>query len=89
MPHSQLCVGDGEEFLKVLLAGKDTDRLYIAACDPRMQEKMFRDAFDAVGASWSAAPAGSCAPEGAIRFPDEATFSTFIKERIARQAVKR
>jgi hypothetical protein len=47
--HPQLCVGDGEEFLKVLLAGKDADRLYIAACDPRMQEKMFRDAFDAVG----------------------------------------
>ena len=34
---------------KVLLAGKETDRLYIAACDPRMQEKMFRDAFDAAG----------------------------------------
>jgi heterodisulfide reductase subunit A-like polyferredoxin len=47
--HPQLCVGDGEEFLKVLLAGKETDRLYIAACDPRMQEKMFRDAFDAAG----------------------------------------
>jgi heterodisulfide reductase subunit A-like polyferredoxin len=47
--HPQLCVGDGEEFLKVLLDGKETDRLYIAACDPRMQEKMFRDAFDAVG----------------------------------------
>ena len=28
-------------------------------------------------------------PEGAIRFPDEATFSAFIKERIARQAAKR
>jgi heterodisulfide reductase subunit A-like polyferredoxin len=36
--HPQLCVGDGEEFLKVLLAGNQTDRLYIAACDPRMQE---------------------------------------------------
>lgn len=45
--HPQLCVGDGEEFLKVLLAGKDTDRLYIAACDPQMQAKMFRDALDA------------------------------------------
>jgi len=34
---------------------------------------------------------GTCAklcPGGAIRFPDEATFSTFIKERIARQAMK-
>jgi heterodisulfide reductase subunit A-like polyferredoxin len=47
--HPQLCVGDGEEFLKVLLSGKETDKLYIAACDPRMQEKMFRDAFEAVG----------------------------------------
>jgi heterodisulfide reductase subunit A-like polyferredoxin len=47
--HPQLCVGDGEEFLKVLLAGKDTDKLYIAACDPQMQAKMFRDAFDAAG----------------------------------------
>jgi len=47
--HSQLCVGDGEEFLKVLLAGKETDRLYIAACDPRMQEKMFRDTLEASG----------------------------------------
>ena len=27
--HPQLCVGDGEEFLKVLLAGKQTDRIYI------------------------------------------------------------
>ena len=47
--HPQLCVGDGEEFLKVLLAGKQTDRIYIAGCDPQMQVKMFRDAFDAVG----------------------------------------
>jgi heterodisulfide reductase subunit A-like polyferredoxin len=47
--HPQLCVGDGEEFLKVLLAGGETDRLYIAACDPQMQEKMFRDAFAAAG----------------------------------------
>lgn len=47
--HPQLCVGDGDEFLKVLLAGKQTDRLYIAGCDPRMQEKMFRDALDASG----------------------------------------
>jgi heterodisulfide reductase subunit A-like polyferredoxin len=47
--HPQLCVGDGEAFLKVLLAGNETDGLYIAACDPRMQEKMFRDALDAAG----------------------------------------
>lgn len=47
--HPQLCVGDGEEFLKVLLSGGETDELYIAACDPQMQSKMFRDAFDATG----------------------------------------
>ncbi|MCK7490501.1 MAG: hypothetical protein MZW92_00880 [Comamonadaceae bacterium] len=47
--HPQLCVGDGEEFLKVLLSGGETDKLYIAACDPQMQCKMYRDAFEAVG----------------------------------------
>lgn len=47
--HPQLCVGDGEEFLKVLLSGKETDKLYIAACDPQMQSKMYRDAFEVVG----------------------------------------
>jgi heterodisulfide reductase subunit A-like polyferredoxin len=47
--HPQLCVGDGEEFLKVLLSGGETARLYIAACDPQMQAKMYRDAFEAIG----------------------------------------
>ena len=47
--HPQLCVGDGEEFLKVLLSGGETEKLYVAACDPQMQCKMFRDAFEAVG----------------------------------------
>lgn len=47
--HPQLCVGDGEEFLKVLLSGGNTDKLYIAACDPQMQSKMYRDAFEAIG----------------------------------------
>lgn len=47
--HPQLCVGDGEEFLKVLLSGGETEKLYIAACDPQMQTKMYRDAFEAVG----------------------------------------
>ena len=46
--HPQLCVGDGEVFLKVLLSGGETDKLYIAACDPQMQCKMYRDAFEAV-----------------------------------------
>jgi heterodisulfide reductase subunit A-like polyferredoxin len=47
--HPQLCVGDGEEFLKVLLSGGDTEKIYIAACDPQMQCKMYRDAFEAIG----------------------------------------
>jgi heterodisulfide reductase subunit A-like polyferredoxin len=47
--HPQLCVGDGEEFLKVLLSGGETEKLYVAACDPQMQCKMVRDAFEATG----------------------------------------
>lgn len=31
---------------------------------------------------------GILCPEGAIRFPDEAAFSAFLKERIARQAAE-
>ncbi|RII29682.1 MAG: heterodisulfide reductase subunit A-like protein [Geobacter sp.] len=47
--HPQLCVGDGEEFMKVLLSGGETEKVYIAACDPQMQYKMYRDAFEAIG----------------------------------------
>jgi heterodisulfide reductase subunit A-like polyferredoxin len=47
--HPQLCVGDGEEFLKVLLSGGVAGKLYIAACDPQMQCKMYRDVFEAIG----------------------------------------
>jgi heterodisulfide reductase subunit A-like polyferredoxin len=47
--HPQLCVGDGDEFIKVLLSGGETEKLYVAGCDPRMQGKMFRDAFEAAG----------------------------------------
>lgn len=47
--HPQLCVGDGETFLNVLLSGGETEKLYVAACDPQMQGKMFRDAFEGVG----------------------------------------
>ena len=47
--HPQLCVEDGDEYLKILLANKDIDKLYIAACDPQMQKKMFRDALEASG----------------------------------------
>ena len=47
--HPQLCADDGDEYLKILLDNKDIDKLYVAACDPLMQQKMFRDAFEAVG----------------------------------------
>ena len=45
--HPQLCVDDGERFFQEILK---PDTLYvIGACDPRMQKKMFRDAFDKAG----------------------------------------
>ncbi len=45
--HPQLCVDDGEHFLLEILK---PDTLYIiGACDPRMQKKMFRDAFEKSG----------------------------------------
>jgi len=45
--HPQLCSTDGDKFLTTLLKGDSTDELYVAACDPTMQVKMFRDAMDA------------------------------------------
>jgi len=45
--HPQLCATDGDKFLTTLLTGGETDELYVAACDPTMQVKMFRDAMDA------------------------------------------
>lgn len=45
--HPQLCADDGDQYLKVLLDNQDIDKLYIAGCDPLMQQKMFRDAFEA------------------------------------------
>ena len=47
--HPQLCADDGDQYLKVLLSNKNIGKLYIAACDPLMQQKMFRDAFEAAG----------------------------------------
>lgn len=49
--HPQLCATDGDHFLSSLLKGDSTEELYVAACDPIMQTKMFRDAFDASGFS--------------------------------------
>lgn len=47
--HPQLCADDGDEFLKVLMANKNIDKLFVAGCDPRMQQKMFKDAFNEAG----------------------------------------
>lgn len=47
--HPQLCADDGDQYLKTLLANKDIGKLYVGACDPLMQQKMFRDAFEAAG----------------------------------------
>jgi len=47
--HSQLCAEDGDEFLRTLLANKEIKDLYVAACDPLMQQKMFKNAFDKSG----------------------------------------
>jgi heterodisulfide reductase subunit A-like polyferredoxin len=47
--HPQLCSTDGDTFLSTLLVGDATDELYVAACDPNMQIKMFRDALDTAG----------------------------------------
>ncbi len=47
--HPQLCATDGDRFLSTLLAGKSTEELYVAACDPTMQVKMFRDALESAG----------------------------------------
>ena len=47
--HPQLCARDGDQFLGTLLAGGDTEHLYVAACDPNMQVKMFRDALRGAG----------------------------------------
>ena len=45
--HPQLCVDDGERFFQEIL--KPGVVYIIGACDPRMQKKMFRDAFEKAG----------------------------------------
>ena len=47
--HPQLCAKDGDVFLETLLEGDSTAELYVAACDPLMQVKMFRDAIEKAG----------------------------------------
>jgi heterodisulfide reductase subunit A-like polyferredoxin len=44
--HPQLCAEDGDEYLKTLLKNSDISELYVAGCDPTMQKKMYRDAFE-------------------------------------------
>ena len=48
--HPQLCMDDGERFLREILKSEET--YIIGACDPRMQKKMFRDAFEKAGVSF-------------------------------------
>jgi len=43
--HPQLCADDGDEFLNTFLGNKNIEEIYVAGCDPRMQQKMFKDAF--------------------------------------------
>jgi heterodisulfide reductase subunit A-like polyferredoxin len=50
--HPQLCMDDGERFLVDVL--KPDTTYIIGACDPRMQKKMFRDAFEKAGVSFDA-----------------------------------
>ncbi|MBO8166570.1 MAG: heterodisulfide reductase subunit A-like protein [Kosmotoga sp.] len=47
--HPQLCATDGDEYLKTLTENKTIDELYVAGCDPTMQSKMYRDAFENAG----------------------------------------
>lgn len=48
--HPQLCADDGDNFLSTLLSNNGKiDKLYVAGCDPKMQVKMYRDAFEKVG----------------------------------------
>jgi len=48
--HPQLCMDDGERFLREIL--KPGETYILGACDPRMQKKMFRDAFEKAGVSF-------------------------------------
>lgn len=48
--HPQLCATDGDAFWEVFLRGtENVEKLVVAGCDPTMQKKMFRDAFEATG----------------------------------------
>ncbi len=48
--HPQLCVDDGDRFWKDYLKENGKDIVYIVgACDPKMQNKMFKEVFKSKG----------------------------------------
>jgi len=46
--HPELCSDDGDVYLRELLQSSQLEHLYVAGCDPKMQAKLFRDAFEGV-----------------------------------------
>jgi len=48
--HPQLCVDDGDRFIKDYI--KPGLKYVIGACDPKMQRKMFKDAFAEAGGNF-------------------------------------
>ena len=48
--HPQLCVDDGDRFIKDFI--KPNVKYIIGACDPKMQRKMFKDAFAEAGGNY-------------------------------------
>ena len=48
--HPQLCVDDGDRFIKDYI--KPKAKYVIGACDPKMQRKMFKDAFAEAGGNF-------------------------------------
>ncbi|MGB9677251.1 MAG: hypothetical protein ACPLZ9_01405 [Candidatus Ratteibacteria bacterium] len=48
--HPQLCVDDGDRFFKDYI--KPDVKYIIGACDPKMQRKMFKDAFLEAGGDY-------------------------------------
>jgi heterodisulfide reductase subunit A-like polyferredoxin len=48
--HPQLCVDDGDRFIKDYV--KPGVKYVIGACDPKMQRKMFKEAFSDVGGNY-------------------------------------
>jgi len=49
--HPQLCVDDGDRFIKDYI--KPDVKYIIGACDPKMQRKMFKDAFAEAGGDYN------------------------------------